>query len=71
VGSEHSRKEPFRQLICWLFGTLLLSQYFTYKSFKKIFTCVISILSDKFGTSSKKAEECFGFGLDKELLLLK
>ncbi len=23
AGSEHSRKEPARQLICWLFGTTL------------------------------------------------
>jgi hypothetical protein len=70
VGSEHSRKEPSGQLIFWLFGTLIglrlaqrvasTSQYFTYESFKKFFTCLISILSAKYGPSSKKAEECFG-----------
>jgi hypothetical protein len=41
------------------------------KASKIFFTCLISILSAKFGTSSKKAEECFGYGLDKEFLLLK
>jgi hypothetical protein len=72
VGSEHSRKEPARQLICWLFGTLLLHHNILHiKASKNFFTCLISSLSAKFGTSSKKAENCFGYGLDKEFLLLK
>jgi hypothetical protein len=41
------------------------------KASKNFFTCLISSLSAKFGTSSKKAENCFGYGLDKEFLLLK
>ncbi len=65
-------KEPSRQLICCLFGTLLVHHNILHiKASKKFFTCLLSILSAKFGTSSKKAEECFDYGLDKEFLLLK